>query len=184
MRKSSRTHTPTERYIPEEWAYRKSIPAVKAAKIRNYQGNKCNCGCGTYINQENSQIDHIQEIADGGGNERSNLQALHTSCHYKKTLKNKKLRANRNNMEKKQLTKDENADIFMKASHCDLNGDLTDVVLMKKFIGYGDFYGIISGYSPCGNRDKFIINWTSCISGEESGETAITRAEIRTCRVF
>ena len=182
LRRSNRPTVTTNRYEPEEWAYRKSFTPEQASKIRRYQGDKCNCGCGIHITRKNSQIDHIKEIADGGGNERSNLQALHTLCHQGKTAISRKARTERKRKETEQSHN--SAKLFNMGSECDLRGDLRGVVLFNNFNNFGDYYGMITDYSPCGDSDKFTIRWTDTVSGYEYPPETWGRTEIAKCKIF
>jgi len=184
LRRSNRSTVTTNLYEPEEWPHRKSFTAEQASKIRRYQGNKCNCGCGKYITHENSQIDHIREIADGGGNERSNLQALYTICHQRKTSRNRKYRSERKRKRKEEEQSNSNDNLFTIGSECDLRGDLRGVVLLKNFKHFGNYYGLVTDYSPCGDSNKFTITWTDSVSGEEYPSEIYTRSEISKCKVF
>ena len=44
------------------------------------------CGICTNLLDFTYQVDHIKPLYKGGGNERSNLQALCPNCHAKKTI--------------------------------------------------------------------------------------------------
>jgi 5-methylcytosine-specific restriction endonuclease McrA len=180
-RYSTRTRPPVDRYEPEIHVHRDSFSPEKRAKIRNFQGNKCNCGCQTPITQDNSQIDHINELVDGGSNERCNLQALYTPCHHKKTQNSRAMRRRR----KKQLT-----DLSTSMANRSTSGlprgcryirsteiihlpdDLRCVELFKKFPGYGLCRGSVTDRLEVIGVDKFIVTW------DDGNTTSMDRVDI------
>lgn len=79
---------------------RKNISATQKNAIAADQLHTCktvigyNCPLnGKTFDQAGYEIDHIIELADGGTEERSNLQALCPSCHRYKTFQSKQNRA-------------------------------------------------------------------------------------------
>ena len=168
LRRSTRQRTSPDRLKANEWNYRESISFERSARIRNYQRNRCNCGCGKSIDRYNSEIDHIVEISDGGGNERSNLQALHVLCHRIKTKNSAQLRASRRKRSEafKNFNIDNNSTSL--PSHCRYikNHELTNLPenllnreVFKKFSGYGMFNGIITDVEEKSGIDNYIITW-------------------------
>lgn len=62
-----------------------SAQRVIFARARNWT---CACCHAKNLYDLGFQVDHIQEIADGGSNESDNLQLLCPTCHAKKTMLN------------------------------------------------------------------------------------------------
>ncbi len=62
---------------------RKYITPLIKKRVAARQGWRCNCGCGKLLD-ECYEIDHVQDLAKGGSNDESNLQALLRSCHQLK----------------------------------------------------------------------------------------------------
>jgi hypothetical protein len=68
---------------------RKKLFAARLKKSCLEKDNYRCVKCGSVVNLE---VDHIQEIIDGGDNSISNLQTLCHICHLEKTIEQRKLR--------------------------------------------------------------------------------------------
>ena len=88
MPRTRRPPSQIKRLEANYWPDRKNFTkAERLIIIRDQKGLCPNLaeGCLKNINLSNCEIDHIQELADGGSNERSNLQGLCKDCHKFKT---------------------------------------------------------------------------------------------------
>jgi len=168
LRRSTRQRTPPDRLKANEWNYRESISPERSRRIRNCQGNKCACGCGRPIDRYNSEIDHIEELADGGSNARSNLQALHKICHRIKTNRSAKLRAERKKwleeypsfMIYKSANELPMSCRYIKSYECEnLPDSLLNMEVYKRFIGYGMCNGFVTEQQNKASVDKYIVTW-------------------------
>lgn len=85
---------------------------------------------GTF-GEEKYHIDHIKEIADGGTDDISNLQALCLSCHAVKTKRNRSMRA-KMTREKKNENKDTKIDLqkFIENINCVLKKSVNSYELL------------------------------------------------------
>ncbi len=63
--------------------HKRQVSNFMKKRVAAKQKWRCSA-CGGLLD-ESFQIDHIKEIADGGGNEEENLTALHVTCHALKT---------------------------------------------------------------------------------------------------
>ena len=155
MRHSVRSRAPINRYKPENHPYRESTSPKKSAKIRNRQGNKCK-KCKIHITRYNSQIDHIKEIADGGGNERSNLQALCIPCHLKKTSSSKAARSIR----KKQSAQRATPQSFENLSNPPIGSRIYTTNLFNQQTSFKEIYsGIIVNKNS--NPNSWSCKWNN-----------------------
>ena len=173
MRHSVRSRAPINRYKPENHPYREPTSPKKSAKTRNRQGNKCK-KCKIHITRYNSQIDHIKEIADGGGNERSNLQALCIPCHLKKTSSSKAVRSIR----KKQSAQRTTPRSFENLDNLPIGSRIYTTALFNKETSFKEpCKGILE--NKCPNQNLWCCTWDNgTYSDDLNRDWFITEDEI------
>lgn len=65
----------------EKWDERRAVPT--SGLLRTHQAQICNI-CGTPIGQDESHLDHVIALANGGTNDPDNLRVTHASCNVRK----------------------------------------------------------------------------------------------------
>tara|TARA_Y100000992_G_C21199325_1_gene459601 strand:+ start:583 stop:1053 length:471 start_codon:yes stop_codon:yes gene_type:complete len=70
--------------IKAEEKQRRAVSRKYRWHIAHRQEYKCNI-CKDLLHPDSLDVDHVEEIQDGGADEIANLQALCSNCHAKKT---------------------------------------------------------------------------------------------------
>lgn len=76
---------------------RTSMTKARAARIFLQRNGICYL-CGTQIRGEPYEIEHPEELADGGSDNDADLYPVHVRCHKPKTAAARKPRSKRNNI--------------------------------------------------------------------------------------